>query len=165
MPSRQAGTPSPTVVHACVFIFLKFFSFLPPGPARQCCARRCLRRALLVDSRPPPCRRRSLLHAGSRARFSGLHYPLPALLLRTATTAVVLPVECGFPCCLSHAGEAILSVRARVALCAPHHPLAYANTSHAHVLAEHTDRSQSSRVETRALSKWGPVDGAPFVAV
>ena len=137
MPSRQAGTPSPTVLHACVFIFLKFFSFLPPGPARQCCARRRLRRALLVDSRPPPCRRRSLLHAGSRARFSGLHYPLPALLLRTATTAVVLPVECGFPCCLSHAGEAVLSVRARVALCAPHHPLAYANTSHAHVLAEH----------------------------
>jgi hypothetical protein len=257
MPSRQAGTPSPTVLHACVFIFLKFFSFLPPGPARQCCARRRLRRALLVDSRPPPCRRRSLLHAGSRARFSGLHYPLPALLLRTATTAVVLPVECGFPCCLSHAGEAVLSVRARVALCAPHHPLAYANTSHAHVLAEHASgvahpaspirhrpsgnahlaqrpsdnahpatpirqrpsgnahpampirqrpsgnahpatpnrqpaharkpakpqtrqpaelsdrpgvvggigRSQSSRVETRALSKWGPVDGAPFVAV
>jgi hypothetical protein len=266
MPSRQAGTPSPTVLHACVFIFLNFFSFLPPGPARQCCARRRLRRALLVDSRPPPCRRRSLLHVGSRARFSGRHYPLPSCCSALPPLPSCCLLSVVFPAASPTQGRPS-SVCAHVSRCArritrprtptPHMPMCSLNThpalpirhrplgnahpaspirhrpsGNAHLAqrpsgnahpatpirqrpsgnahpampirqrpsgnahpatpnrqpaharkpakpqtrqpAELSDRpgvvggigrSQSSRVETRALSKWGPVDGAPFVAV
>jgi hypothetical protein len=135
MPSRQAGTPSPTVLHACVFIFVNFQKFTTTGPSSPVLSppspppgAAFHRRAVLLAVKAPCCTPAlGLLHRST----------LSALSLRAATAAVVLPVECGSPCCLSRAGEAILSVRARVALCAPHHPLAYANTSHAHVLAEH----------------------------
>ena len=192
--------------------------------------------------RPPPCRRRSLLHAGSRAASAAYTNRLPVVAPRCCSALPSLPSCCllsvVFPAASPTQGRPSL-VCEHVSRCArritrsrtptPHMPMCSLNThaaspirhrplgnahpaspirhrpsGNAHLAqrpsgnahpatpnrqlaharkpakpqtrqpAELSDRpgvvggigrSQSSRVETRALSKWGPVDGAPFVAV
>jgi hypothetical protein len=224
----------------------------------------------LSTPRPPPCRRRSLLHAGSRAASAAYTNRLPVVAPRCCSALPPLPSCCllsvVFPAASPTQGRPSL-VCAHVSRCArritrsrtptPHMPMCSLNThaaspirhrplgnahpaspirhrpsGNAHLAqrpsgnahpatplrqrpsgnahpampirqrpsgnaypatpnrqlaharkpakpqtrqpAELSDRpgvvggigrSQSSRVETRALSKWGPVDGAPFVAV